>query len=420
MSVGAVSATDAVDNQDVISSSQTDAECVSSLDVSDSNSTLSASQNNEEMLSADVSNNELLGADDSAGSFSDLAELIKLSSGTLTLQSDYEYKGAGDTNGITVSKSLIIEGNNHIINGNNASKGFVVTADNVAVKNLNIVNVVSSNYGGAVYWIGDYGNLTNVTIRNALVTGGSYAEAGGISWWGNEGTITGVSITNCSSKGSGRHGAALSCAGANLKIQDSILYNVTAGGSAYAGVAVLGSSSNVFFYNCILNQIATGTYGMFFYEATSGLKFEKCNFSSSIGKIIFCRGSDITYTDCNFYMNNSVFSYEALHYATFTNCTFDSFSDICTSNNIASDGCVMMDNYYLNCTFINCSNIYKPTSKSVDSYIGSKFINCTNISSRYSKPVSGYLIMENCTFIDSNSSSYDTVIANICWKFRLL
>ena len=412
LSVSAVGASDIVDNQDVSTSSQIDMLGVSSQEISNSNSTFDVYENNAKVLSADASNNNLLGADDgSTGSYNDLTELIKLSSGTLTLQSDYEYKGSGDVNSIVVSKSLIIDGNNHTINGNGVGGGFVVTADDVVVKNFDIVNVSSSNYAGAVYWTGHYGNLINVYIRNAVVTTGSYAESGGISWWGNDGIISGVVATNCTSKGSGRHGAALSCAGANLKIYDSIFYNITSGGSAYAGIAVLGSSSNVFFGNCMFNQIATGSYGMFFYEATSGLKFEKCNFSSSVGKIIFCRGSDISYTDCNFYCNNNVFSWEALHFATFKNCVLDSFSDICSSNGITGEHNVMRDNYYFNCTFVNCAKIYKPYVKSVDSYINSTFINCTDVFTQYSKPTSGYLIMENCSFINSSSASYDSVIA---------
>ena len=145
LSVSAVGASDIVDNQDVSTSSQIDMLGVSSQEISNSNSTFDVYENNAKVLSADASNNNLLGADDgSTGSYNDLTELIKLSSGTLTLQSDYEYKGSGDVNSIVVSKSLIIDGNNHTINGNGVGGGFVVTADDVVVKNFDIVSALEN------------------------------------------------------------------------------------------------------------------------------------------------------------------------------------------------------------------------------------------------------------------------------------
>lgn len=72
-------------------------------------------------------------------SYSDLAKLIRLSSGTLTLYQDYKYNSGSDSaykNGITISKTMTIDGNGHTIDGSSTATIFNVAADNVIIKNF--------------------------------------------------------------------------------------------------------------------------------------------------------------------------------------------------------------------------------------------------------------------------------------------
>ena len=411
-SISTVSATELneTDNQ-AISISQENTLGITQDNVSN---TLGVYSNDEEVLTAGNSDSgSVLKAtnDDTTGSFADLENLIKLSSGTIILQQNYEYKGTTDTKGITIDKSITIDGNGYTINGNSQSYAFKVTQDNVTIKNINIINGYSAHYNtesyaGAVYWLGDNGKLINTNISKCTINTGDYATSGGIAWWGANGEITQVDITSCRDSSGDRRGAALSCAGLNLKISNLNIHdNYNMGG--YACVAVLGSSSNVSFYNSNFTNCFSGGYGVVFYEATSGLSFEKCNFDDTRGNLIFCRNSDITYTDCNFYCHNKYFSLQALHYATFKNCTFHQFTRISdsTTNSVSNR---MRDNSYINCTFIECNQIYLPYSDSVDSYINVTFINCTNMFTYYPTTGVGYVIIENCTF--DNSTTGNTVI----------
>ena len=418
--LGAVSASDVNSTADdqVLSATPSVDTLSASVNPEQDNDTLSV-QENENLLSAgsNSGNDNLLGADGDVGSYSDLNELIKLtdSGSTLPLLKNYEYKDSSESAGIVISKPITIEGNGFTINGNNLGPGFIVHADNVTLKNINIINCVSPtytvSYAGAVYWRGDNGKLINTNITNCKITTGTYATSGGISWWGKDGEITQVNVSQCSSPSGDRRGAMLSCAGIDLKISQSVFHDVgSLTASNIAGIAVLGSSANVAFNNCNFTNIATNNYGQFFYEATSGLTFKGCIFNETQNKaIIFSRGSDVTYDDCEFYCNNHLFAYQALHYATFNHCTFDSFSQIHDAKSPVTDViCGMRDNLYNGCTFVNCGDVYKPYVGSVDSYVGCTFVNCTNAF--IVGPTSGYMVVSGCIF-DNTTSNNDAVIA---------
>ena len=173
--MSAVSATEVNETNQVLSTSNADTLSVGVNEVV--NETYDSN-----LLSAgiDSGSEDILG-DGETGSFADLNNLIKISTESLTLTSNYKYQGSSDDIGINITKSIIIDCNGYTIDGNNVGRGFTVTADNVVLKNVNIYNVVSDSYAGAVYWAGDNGQLINVKINNASDTVDGYAYSGGIS-----------------------------------------------------------------------------------------------------------------------------------------------------------------------------------------------------------------------------------------------
>lgn len=67
-------------------------------------------------------------ASDNAKSFTQLAQDINNAGSVLNLTSDYKYKSSDGKykNGINITKTLIINGNNHILDGNNLTRIFNV------------------------------------------------------------------------------------------------------------------------------------------------------------------------------------------------------------------------------------------------------------------------------------------------------
>ncbi len=162
----------------------------------------------------------------SSGDFYDL--LIKIhdtpEGGVLVLDRNYEF-ATGYNKGILISKSIVIDGAGHTLNGNKLSRIFNITADNVTIKNVNFIN--GNAYGryfakvvggGAIYWSGDNGYLFNCSfVRNSgsgieddpfelegigiddngmiwcitrmRVAGAKTNEGGAIVWNGTNGTV---------------------------------------------------------------------------------------------------------------------------------------------------------------------------------------------------------------------------------------
>ena len=83
--------------------------------------------------------------------FSDLNELISCGEGEIVLNEDYIFDDSEELiEGIEIARdNLVIDGNNHIINGNGKSRVFDISAKNVTLKNIRFINSFSSD-GGAI------------------------------------------------------------------------------------------------------------------------------------------------------------------------------------------------------------------------------------------------------------------------------
>lgn len=103
------------------------------------------------------------------GDFDILQNLVNEANGILELTRNYTYTVGKDTKirGIEINKPLIINGNGHTINALGHSKLFEITADNVKLDNLTLINGFSEDDRGAIYWSGNNGSVSNsVFLKN--------------------------------------------------------------------------------------------------------------------------------------------------------------------------------------------------------------------------------------------------------------
>jgi hypothetical protein len=170
------------DNQ-VLASASSEMYTISAGIPAEENNNTDMGVNDESLLSAGNdnfgTNNDLLKSDLDIGSYSDLAELIKLSKGNLTLLTDYKYNPDTDSqyiNGITINKEITIDGNTHTINTISSNNLFIINSDNVKIKNIKILNTTTSNL---ITWYGSNGIMNNIIFDNTNRT----------LWLGDKGEI---------------------------------------------------------------------------------------------------------------------------------------------------------------------------------------------------------------------------------------
>ena len=126
----------------------------------------------------DASQNDICTAGDD--SFTNLADEIE-SKNVVELTHDYKFNNETDNkNGIDIAKdNFVLNGNGYTIDGKNWSRIFNITANNVSINDLILING-NAEKGGAIYATGSL-ILNNVTFIN------NYAkiEGGAIGLYGN-------------------------------------------------------------------------------------------------------------------------------------------------------------------------------------------------------------------------------------------
>ncbi|WP_407423644.1 C1 family peptidase [Methanobrevibacter sp.] len=115
------------------------------------------------------------------GSFNDLEKDINGSGNVLDVEMDYKFNNGTDNSaGILISRdNFILNGNGRTIDGNNQSRIFNITGNNVTLNNLILING-NADKGGAIYSTGTL-KLNNVTFINNYAT----KEGGAIGLYGN-------------------------------------------------------------------------------------------------------------------------------------------------------------------------------------------------------------------------------------------
>ena len=229
----------------------------------------------------------------------------------ITLENDYAYDEGFDILGITVDKSLTIDGKGHRIDGKGKSRIFNISAENVVLKNISFVNgnVNGRNddeSGGAVFAQG------NVCIFDCNFYNNTAKYQGGAIYFKNECSAVAVSNTDFIANHADQ--------GAGIYLQDC-------------------ENSNFTDLNFISNTGSDGL-GMYIGEAYN-LRFERLNFednhAKSAGGAIFFRGEiySSTLSEINLTNNSArtggAFSFRGGSY-------FNSFSRIRAVNNSATYG----------------------------------------------------------------------------------
>lgn len=84
----------------------------------------------------------------------------------MDLTRNYTYTVGKDTiiNGIEINKPLTINGNGHTIDALRHTRLFKITADNVKLDNIILINGLSEDSQGAIYWSGKNGSVSNSVI----------------------------------------------------------------------------------------------------------------------------------------------------------------------------------------------------------------------------------------------------------------
>ena len=220
-----------------------------------------------------ISNGDIIGVDDTSNykSFDELGKIIygAKEGDTIILNDSYINTNSST---IKIDKSITLNGNGFTIDGNEKTRIFTVTADNVVLKNLKFVNGANT-IGGAISWSGNQGKIENCIFDKNTAS----SSAGGALYWGaSNGQIINSNFTNNNAQTSG---GVVSIEGDNFLIEGNMFNDNTAkiGGA----IRAVGNSHK------FLNN-----------EFTS-------NFASTSGGAIRVEGNDTTITNNNFNRNTA-------------------------------------------------------------------------------------------------------------------
>lgn len=265
-----------------------------------------------------------------AGTFTALQNKINNAAegSTITLENDYAYDGGFDANGITISKSLTINGKGFKIDSNGNARIFNITGDNVKISQLTLTNgYVSENEGGAIYWSGNQGTLNECTFEYNVACAG-----GAIAWAGTDGTIIKSTFNRNNATEDYNYGGAIHITSRGLTVTDSVFYkNYALGDGGDAGaISVDGDDASII--RCT---------------------FER-NYARSTGGAVYWAGENGTLKDTRF-IHDYATEAGAICYTGYdnivSNCSFEECyslqggavgTDYCILN---LDNCIFKDNY---------------------------------------------------------------------------
>ena len=282
MSAGAVCAAESItddaissDNKDIIETVQED------IATDDSSDILKTTQN------------DICTAGDD--SFSNLTDEIENAGTSLVLNQNYTFNNETDNkNGIVIGKdNFVLNGNGHTINGNNQSRIFNITANNVTLSNL-ILTGGNAEKGGAIYASGSI-TLNNVTfISNyASKNGGAVALYEDITVNCNNSKF----IDNYAGEG----GSSMVVAKGELN-----LYNAFITSKIYdKGGQIMGSTGARFYLENITFANTTATYAPAIYLVGSKIriidsKFLNLKANLTAGAMSLREGGEIYIRNCEF------------------------------------------------------------------------------------------------------------------------
>ena len=393
VSLFTISAVSAADNvtSDVVGVEETTVNVVKET----TDELINVEENNQILESCDGESTNL--SANLEGTFTDLANEIANANGELKLTKNYVYDSSKDSNyknGITINKEITINGRGFVVDGNNNARAFNISCGNVIIRNIEFTNCHSSNYGGAVYWNGENGNLFDCNFIDCI----SSNYGGAVYWNGVNGSLFYCNFIDCYSSGNSRstyHGGAVYWNGVNGSLFNCEFRNCKLLGSCdFSGYKSGNSQSGSSYTNCHCTA-----YG----------------FTYSRGGAVYWNGNNGALYNCDFI---DCYSYSYC-YTEATSTYYYSYSGYSTTDTISSEvksysycyGGVYWagnDGSLSNSNFINSSYTYRSDfNKGVRSSSWAKAISNANSTSLggavYWNGNNGNLF--DCNFIKSNSSS---------------
>ena len=302
-----------------------------------------------------ISEDDVLG--NSPGTFTDLANEIAKAGSTLNLNRNYAYTSSDSDyeEGITIDKTISINGNGYTINGINQVRAFKITASNVVLSNINFVNTYSNSNGGAIYWNGYNGILKDCSFVNSSIM---YSFDGGSVYWNKDsGVLSGCSFMNSN----GRYGGSVYWRGSNGVLEDCSFVKSGSDEGAVYWQGRYGTLKDCNFIDCSYhpNSGRSNQGGSVYWHADDGIL---CNciftnsYSKSEGGAIYWCGPRGSLSDCTF-TNCRSRTYGGAIYLMGTNCTLLNsifIEDSANYNGGAVEWYSGENGYMADCSFENC------------------------------------------------------------------
>ncbi len=268
------------------------------------------------------------------GTFTDLQKKIDDADegSTIILENDYAYdEGFSNYTGIAISKSLIIDGNNHTIDGKSIggklnSRIFLLKSNIIVLKNINFKDCLWFD-GGAIYNEGgDNCSISSCDFINcsAIWSGAAIYNAGGANF-----NVSSCDFINCSAGDR----AVIYNYGDNCSVGSCDFINCSAeyGGAIYNFGRDNCSVGSCEFINCSANYI-----GAIYNNGGANCSISSCEFidcSANYGGAIDNSGDGCSVCSC-----------------IFINYSADELGGCAIGN--SGDGCSVCS-----CIFINCSSV---------------------------------------------------------------
>ncbi|MDL2270670.1 Ig-like domain repeat protein, partial [Methanobrevibacter sp. OttesenSCG-928-I08] len=214
--------------------------------------------NNKDIVNNDFGVNSIL----SGNNFTSLQKAIDEASENeeIVLSNNISYKSGENT--IVINKTgITINGNGHTINGQNLVRIFNITANDITLKNITLINAYS-NQGGAIYNTGNNVKLIDSYLINNAVNNDSNAQGGAIYNTGSYFSINNTYFTNNSATASGTYaqGGVIYNEGSYFSINNSYFTNNSVGAisSAYGGVIYNQAYYFSIYSSVFINNAAKG------------------------------------------------------------------------------------------------------------------------------------------------------------------
>ena len=362
-----------------------------------------------------ISNSEeSLGAPDD-GTFKTLQEKINNTAegDTLVLENDYANTDNFDKNGISISKSLAIDGNGYTIDALSKGRIFQVTASNVILKNINFVNGNSNSAGGAVYWNGADGVLNGSNFN-----GNNARYGGAVSWSGNRGVLSGSNFTGNNANGYMGDGGAVFWDGDNGNLTGSNFTGNTANGDMGGGAVYWGGARGVLSGSNFNGNNASRNGGAVYWNSADGV-LSGSNFTgnnASRGGAVYWNGdnSNINAT----FINNTAMNYGGAIYVNKFSASTVTGTYI---NNTGSGGTIFfinndkLDVEIKNAIFLNnkCGYEISANSRHSDIVVNDCWFgnNASNFNDKPTNKINN-VIMSNWLFLNATADHNSLLVMN--------